>query len=91
MLGRTRKQGEILESGAPGAAKKAKSLLEYKNFHTTGLSKAEDTIEGFVKFLNQLTSSQMTALTPESLNHLAGCLQRVIDMANAAKSGKGSE
>lgn len=82
---------EILESGAPGAAKKAKALLEYKNFHTTGLSKAEDTIEGFVKFLNQLTSAQMTALTPGSLKQLEECLQRVIDMANAAQSVKGSE
>jgi hypothetical protein len=82
---------EILASGTPGAAKKAKALLDYKNFHSTGLSKAEDTIEGFVKFLSQLTAAQMTALTPESLKQLAECLQRVIDMANAAKTGNGAE
>lgn len=79
---------EILETGTPGAAKKAKALLDYKNFHNTGLSKSGDTIDGFVKFLNQLTSAQMTALTPESLTQLAECLQRVIDMSNSTKSGK---
>lgn len=75
-----------LMTGDKGAASKAKAILDYQRLINVSTAKAEDSIDSFVKFLEQLTSSQIASLPIESINQLDRCLKRVSEMAKAAKN-----
>jgi hypothetical protein len=74
-----------LMSGNNGAAKRAKAILDYKRLMNDRTEKAEDNIENFIKFLEELTANQITSLSEASVEKLEGCLRRVTGMAKAAK------
>ena len=75
----------ILLTGGPDAGKRARAEIEYKKVVCQNTDKVSDRILNFVKFLEQLTSSEMASLPQESIDTLSSAMKTIVEMAKAAK------
>lgn len=73
----------------PKSGRRARALIEYKKNFDKATEKAEENIEGFARFLEELTTAQKQELSLESLNTLENALSTVVQMIKSAKEGNG--
>lgn len=69
----------------PEAGKKARAEVEYKKVTRENTGKASERIDDFVRFLEQLTTAEITSLTDENIETLRIALKTVAEMAKAVK------
>ena len=75
----------VLLTGGPDAGKKARAEIEYKKSVRRGSENAQEKISNFMKFLEQLSSSEIASLPQESIDSLVSAMKLISEMARAAK------
>lgn len=74
-----------LVSNHPDAAKDAKAVIDYKARVKKGKVEVPSRIQDFVRFLEELTATQMSAIPAESVEQLHQALERVLKMAESVR------
>jgi hypothetical protein len=76
---------KILLSDDPKAAKKAKAVIDYEKSGVKKFEKAEQTIHDFIRFLENMTTQDKSALDEGTLVKLKDTLKLVVKMAESTK------
>ena len=82
------KAKRILMSDDPKGGKKAKAIIDYEKNFEKEVIEVEEEIDGFVKFLGELTTEQKKELSEESLLKLENALSTVVGMIKSYKKVK---
>lgn len=75
----------VLQQPDPGAAKSAKAMIDYSERVVKGKDEIVVRIDGFTKFLNEITVLEMSSLPTETKKALERALELVIKMSRTAE------
>ena len=75
----------VLMSDEPTAAKEAKAILDYKKRVIKGKNEAKLRVEDFIKFLDGMTTAEISGIPEATLEKLKNSMELVIKMVEASK------